>query len=264
MPSITLDTKKSVEQNAGIYFEKAKKARKKLDGAHKALSKTLQKLDSLSKAAEKQEQQKPAALKKPLKKEWYEKFRWFHTSEGFLCIGGRDATTNDIIIKKHTEKNDIVFHTDMAGSPFFVIKSQAKQITKKALEEAAQATACYSRAWRMGISSIEVFYVSPEQVTKEAKPGEYLGKGAFMIKGKTSYIRAELEAAIGTKHGKTIGGPIKAIAANAEKYTALKPGNEKASNIAKHIKKSIGGEIDEIILFIPAGGSRIIPAKSRA
>ena len=31
-----------------------------------------------------------------LHKEWYEKFRWFYSSEGFLCIGGRDSTTNDI------------------------------------------------------------------------------------------------------------------------------------------------------------------------
>ena len=51
------------------------------------------------------------------KREWYEKFHWFFSSEGFLCVGGKDATSNEVIIKKHLEKNDLVLHTDMAGSP---------------------------------------------------------------------------------------------------------------------------------------------------
>ena len=42
--------------------------------------------------------------KKNRKQEWYEKFHWFFSSEDFLCIGGKDATSNEIIIKKHTEK----------------------------------------------------------------------------------------------------------------------------------------------------------------
>ena len=101
------------------------------------------------------------------KKKWYEKFRWFVSSEGFLCIGGRDATTNDILVKKHMEKGDLVFHTQLAGSPFFIIKSEGKKIGKKTIEEAAQATASYSRAWKHGFTVTEVYYITPEQVKKE-------------------------------------------------------------------------------------------------
>ena len=57
-----------------------------------------------------------------IKREWYEKFRWFISSEGFLVIGGRDATSNEIVIKKHADKNDLVFHTDIKGSPFHLSK----------------------------------------------------------------------------------------------------------------------------------------------
>jgi len=53
-------------------------------------------------------------LSKEINKEWYEKFRWFISSDDFLILGGRDATSNEIVIKKHTEKNDLVFHR-----PFF-------------------------------------------------------------------------------------------------------------------------------------------------
>jgi len=257
MARITIDIKKSIEQNAAVYFEKAKKSKKKLEGAKKAFKRSQDKLNLLNEKKKKIVLTEKIAEKPVRKKEWYEKFRWFFSSEGFLCIGGRDATTNDIIIKKHADKEDIVFHTDMAGSPFFVIKANNKKISPKTMEEAAQATASYSRAWRLGLSSLEVFYVKPEQVTKEARSGEYLGKGAFMVKGKTNYLHPMLEIAVGIKEGIIIGGPVNAVKANSEKFVVIKQGKEKTSEIAKKIKKIIGGSIDEITLFIPAGGSRI-------
>jgi predicted ribosome quality control (RQC) complex YloA/Tae2 family protein len=257
MAKITLDIKKSIENNAAVYFEKAKKSKRKLEGAKKAFKKTQDKLNLLNGKKKKIILKENIAEKSVRKKEWYEKFRWFFSSEGFLCIGGRDATTNDIIIKKHADKEDIVFHTDMAGSPFFVIKANNKKIGPKTMEEAAQATASYSRAWRLGLSSLDVFYVKPEQLTKEANSGEYLGKGAFMVKGKTNYLHPILEVAIGIKDSIIIGGPVNAIKINSDKSIILKQGKEKTSEIAKKIKKSIGGSIDDITLFIPAGGSRI-------
>ena len=257
MTRISLDIKKSIEKNAAVYFEKAKKARKKLEGAKKALKKIQNKLELLKEKKNKESLTEKRAEKIPRKKEWYEKFRWFFSSEGFLCIGGRDATTNDIIIKKYSDKEDIVFHTDMAGSPFFVIKAAKKKIGSKTMEETAQATASYSRAWRLGLSSLDVFYVRPDQLTKEANSGEYIAKGAFMVKGKTNYMHPILEVAIGIKENRIIGGPVNAIKTNSDKFIVLKQGKEKTSEIAKKIKKIIDGSIDEITLFIPAGGSRI-------
>jgi len=261
MARLILDIKKSVEQNAAVYFEKAKKSRKKLEGAKKAFEKSQDKLILLNEKKKKIVSSEKITEKPVRKKEWYEKFRWFLSSEGFLCIGGRDATTNDIIIKKHADKNDIVFHTDMAGSPFFVIKANNSKISQKTMEEAAQATASYSRAWRLGLSSLEVFYVKPEQLTKKANSGEYIAKGAFMVVGKTNYIHPVLEIAVGIKDNVIIGGPVNAIKTNSEKFVIIKQGKEKTSEIAKKIKKIIGGSIDEITLFIPAGGSRIQKTK---
>src|SRR3989338_3050496 len=104
MTRLTLDLTKGIEENAAVYFEKAKKIKKKIEGAEAALNENLKKLRQLEEKRDKfaLEQSKKEKLKER-KPEWYEKFRWFVSSEGFLVIGGRDATSNEIVIKKHTD-----------------------------------------------------------------------------------------------------------------------------------------------------------------
>lgn len=255
---IEFDLNKSVDENAGTYFNKAKKAKAKLEGAKKALKDSEAKLAKLMTEEDKfveEEQEKEA--KRNRKREWYEKFHWFISSEGFLCIGGRDASSNEIVVKKHTDKNDLVFHTDISGSPFFVIKDgqNAGEITRA---EAAQATAVYSRAWKLGHGTAEVFYVNPEQVSKDAQPGEFLAKGSFMIKGKTNYLKPKLEYAIALVNNEIIGGPVEAIKSHSKKFVLIISGRNKKSALAKKIKAKLGGgDLDDIIKFIPSGGAEI-------
>ncbi len=257
MVNIKLFLNKSVEQNAELYYEKAKKAKKKLKGAEEAVEKIKKKLEKLEKEQRLIEDKEEKKIIR--KKEWYEKFRWFYTSEGFLVVGGRDATTNEIVIKKHTEKEDLVFHTDMSGSPFFVIKSDGKKINEKSIKETADATVTFSRAWKLGFGEGDVFYVKPDQVTKEAQSGEYLTKGSFMIKGKTNYVDNNTDLAVGLyKTGAVMAGPLEAVKKNCEKYVVLEQGKDKASDIAKKIKKKLeGGELDEIVRVLPAGNYKI-------
>ncbi|MFH1064370.1 MAG: NFACT RNA binding domain-containing protein [Candidatus Woesearchaeota archaeon] len=260
---IIINPKLSVEQNAAEYFEKAKLARKKMEGAKKALVISLQKLEA-------EEKSKTQALDKihqdkerrdsiiHRKLEWFEKFRWFYSSEGFLVIGGRDSTTNEIIIKKHTDKNDIVFHTDMAGSPFFVIKAENKEPGETTLQEVADATLCFSRAWKLGLMTTPTFWVHPDQVSKQANSGEYVSKGAFIIRGKSNYITPMPNCAIGMMDdGKLMCASIAAVKKHCKKYLILAQGNEKPSDIARIIKKKLGGDIDEIIRIIPSGNMEI-------
>ncbi|MEM4246745.1 MAG: NFACT RNA binding domain-containing protein [Candidatus Woesearchaeota archaeon] len=258
---LILNVKKSVEKNAAEYFEKAKKAKSKIEGLKTALKRFELQKEKLLKEKESMiaRLEKPKTTKPAREKAWYEKFRWFYSSEGFLCIGGRDATTNDIIIKKHTQPGDLVFHTEAPGSPFFVIKAEGKNIGDATKEEAAQATASYSRGWKLGLSSIEVYHVTPEQVTKQAKAGEYLTKGAFMIIGKRTYYHPNLEIAVGIlDDGRVMGGPLPAVRKHCKKYAIIRQGDEKPSDIAKHLIKFFGaGTPDEIIPVLPAGEMRI-------
>jgi len=260
MTRLVLDLKKSIEENASDYFEKAKKIKKKIKGAEEALQQSLKKLKELEAKKEKLDTKEEQFKKLPeRKKEWYEKFRWFISSDGFLVLGGRDATSNEIVIKKHTDKNDLVLHTDMAGSPFFVIKSGDKKIPDSTINEAADAVCTFSRVWKLGLQTTDVFYVNPDQVSKKTKAGEYMGKGAFMIYGKTNYIENKVNLAIGiTKDKGIMSGPIEAIKKNCEKYVTLKQGNEKVSTVAKKINYKLGGNLglDEIIRGLPAGNFR--------
>ncbi len=259
MAKLVLDLAKGVEENASAYFEKAKKIKRKAEGAENALAENLKKLNDLQLKKEKLELKSRKQEKiKERNPEWYEKFRWFISSEGFLAVGGRDATSNEIVVKKHTEANDLVFHTDMAGSPFFVVKSGNKQIGDKTKQETADATCTFSRAWKLGLQTSDVFYVAPEQVSKKTKAGEFMGKGAFMIYGKTNYINNKVNLAVGITSSKQImAGPLEAVKANCDKCIILEQGSEKASAIAKYIQHKLNGSIDEIIRALPSGGFRV-------
>jgi len=83
-------------------------------------------------------------------KHWYERYRWFVTTDGHLVIGGRDASSNSAVIRKHMTENDIVFHAEIHGSPFFLVKNARNLDSGNFIDETAQATVSFSRAWKDG------------------------------------------------------------------------------------------------------------------
>lgn len=258
---IIIDTKKSIEQNASDYFDKSKKYKKKIEGIKKALEQFKKEKEELlkqkEKAVSKEEkvlEEKKAKQQRQKEKKWYEKFHWFISSEGFLCIGGKDATTNEIVVKKHTDKDDLVFHTEAPGSPFFVIKTEGRTPGDATIEETAIATACYSRAWKMGLGTAEVYWIKPDQVKKDIG----LPKGSFMIHGKRNQFNVALELGIGIlEDDKVMGGPVDAVTKNCKKFVIVVQGKQKKSDIAKKIAKLIDGDLDEIISALPAGDFEI-------
>lgn len=245
---------KNIEKNASIYFDKAKKAKKKLEGAKKALANSEKKLEALTK------NDKKIVIKsiKPPEPEWFEKFRWFKTSKGKLVIGGRDATSNEIVIKKHAEHGDLVFHTDMSGSPFFILKG-GKDADVDELKEVGDATCSFSKAWKLGLGKQSVFYVEPNQVTKTPKSGEYLTKGAFIIDGKVNYIDNKNNLAIGILlDNRLMCAPIECVRAHSKDIIELELGDKKTSEVAKFIKKHFNySDLDYIIRALPTGGIAI-------
>jgi len=246
---INLDLRKSIEENASTYFEQAKKARSKIQGAEQAIERArkAQKKDIVVES-------KKQAPKKIRKRAWYEKFKWFMTSQDKLVIAGRDATTNEMIIKKHVEPEDIIFHTDVPGSPFVVIKGKP---TEEEIKEAANFCASHSRAWKANLSAPELYWVNPDQVTKEAKAGEYMVKGSFMVYGKRNYVEGEMRLAACQYEDKIMIGPVSAIEHHTKDYVIIRQGDIKPSDLAKQIMKQLGGEPDDIIPGLPSGGCRL-------
>ena len=260
---LILDIRKTVEQNAAGYFERAKKFKHKAQGAREAVARfnvQLQKFKE-TKAGAALPEKSTRLIKEQKSKQWYEKFRWFLSSEGILCIGGRDATSNEILLKKHTDKHDLVCHTDAPGSPFFVVKTEGVIPSQATVDEALQATASYSRAWKLGVSVADAYCVKPEQVTKTAPSGESLSaKGSFMITGKRETASVGLKLAIGVlSDGRIMAGPETAVRKHCAKVMFVVQSDDKPSDAAKKIRKYLGaGELDEIIRALPAGGSKVV------
>lgn len=252
MVELFIDPKKTLEQNAAEYFEKSKKAKAKIDTVKKIIALYQDKLEKIEKE-EIHVQEEKSRIKRETK--WYEKFRWFITSEGFLVIGGRDAGSNEVVVKKHMEKNDLLFHTEAAGSPFFILKTEGKQPSERSIQEVADATYIFSKSFKGGVSGVNAFWVKPEQISTTPQPGEYLEKGSFIVNGKKNVVVPRFNLAVGVlEDGSIMCAPVTAVKKHCTKYVELEQNRgEKMSDLAKKIKKKIGGEVDDIIRALPAG-----------
>lgn len=247
---VEINFRKSTRENMQKYYDEAKKAKHKREAALKAIENLKNRI-----ICEKKEEK---ILLKAVKRDWFEKFKWFYTSRGKLVIAGRDATSNEIIIKKHTEKDDIVFHTEAPGSPFCVIKTNGEKVSEDELKETAQFCASHSAAWKRGLGTAEVYWIRPEQVSKEAPSGEYISKGAFMIDGKRNYMNPTLEMGLCVYNEKLMCGPLLAIEKLAKEYYKITLGNKEKGEIAKIVKKKFPSfELDDILRILPTGGIKI-------
>lgn len=268
--SFQLDLKRSIQENASRYYGRAKKAERKLVGAERAIKQTQARIEELEKGIIVESKKVSKPPRRRPKREWYEKFRWFHSSDGFLVIGGRDASTNSVLIRKYMEPDDIVFHADILGAPFVLFKTEGRPPPEKTIREAAELAASYSRAWKEMLTTTNVYWVSPQQVSESPPSGQYLPKGSFMIYGKRNYVKnVPLEVAIGVKEEdgmKVIGGSVDAIAKQTSLYVRIVPGKETSSKLAKEIRSRLAGAssstkreqilgvpIEEIQRFIPLG-----------
>ena len=79
-----------------------------------------------------------------------------------------------------------------------------------------------------------------------------------MIYGKTQYFHPNLEYALGLAGENIIGGPATAVEKQTKNFVIVIPGKENKGALAKRIKHKLkGGDLDEIITFLPAGGAEI-------
>jgi predicted ribosome quality control (RQC) complex YloA/Tae2 family protein len=267
---------KDAPKLASKLFELAKESEKKVRAMENALHRLEAQRSKYEKGLEMIVKRKEEEVKRVVRrKEWFERYRWFKTSNGLLAIGGRDASSNDSIVRRYMEKNDLIFHADLHGSPFFILKTLGKGIEeiKQDIEEVGQAVVCFSSAWKSQFVSADAYFVKPEQIGLQAPPGMYLPKGSFMIYGKKEFLKGlRLELALGivrlNKSYTITCGPVSAIKAHAIAYVKIVPFSIKVSEVAKNIMKeflSSGFQdimknftLDDIIRILPAGGAKIV------
>jgi predicted ribosome quality control (RQC) complex YloA/Tae2 family protein len=287
---LDLDFRKSVEENAASYYEDSKDARKRYEGAEAAMEEKKAEMGMLETTPH---EDKPVIKeKKPRKprKKWYERYRWFISSRRFLIVAGKDAANNERLIKSKTEQGDWVFHTDIQGSAFVVIKAKSPRGTKFAglpegqmippevMKEASEIAAACSKAWSKGLGNIDVYAVRPEQVSKTPPSGMSLPKGSFMIYGSRQWFRdVEVKMALGVlvdrgvQKAEAIAGPVMALRTYSKYFVTIRPGDTPAGELARKIKEALVYKaspenkplieqinVDDFQKLIPAGSGMIV------
>jgi predicted ribosome quality control (RQC) complex YloA/Tae2 family protein len=271
----------SLAKASSMLFARAKEMERGNASIEEARARILAQIEKLR--SETAAIHKKVTVKEQISREWYERYRWFITTDGLLVIGGRDASSNSALIRKHLTEHDIVFHAEVHGSPFFIIKNAAafaatqEGTIDSSLHQVAQATISFSRAWKDGLSSADAYWVMPEQVKKGAPTGQFLPKGSFVIEGKRNYLKGvELRLAIGimqlNNRETLLCGPEEAIKKCSIFYVVLLQGGMDPMNVAKKVKSEFVKiaddnikiaesikhiSLDEFVRALPTGQSRL-------
>ena len=249
---IVLNYRESAGNNINHVFNTAKEYKSKIEGAEKAIEETKKLIVK----------EKQKAGKKKRVKHWFESYHWFTSSAGNMIMAGRDAKTNEKLVKKHMSENDIYVHADIYGAPSTVIKNEGIDITEDTIREACEFAVSLSRAWPAGIGSGTAYWVYPSQVSKTPESGEFVSKGSWIVRGKRNYVlnlALELKISLIDYKGNTIPmiSPAE-TATDPKKWVIIKPGNEKRSVAAEKVAKILGIEKSEIESILPPGGSIIV------
>jgi predicted ribosome quality control (RQC) complex YloA/Tae2 family protein len=261
---VSLDFRKSVAENAEKAYRASKKLGEKLKGAQEAIKVTQQQIKDLKKKkiVEKLHKGKTQSLKRF----WFDRFHWFISSEGNLVIGGRDAKTNELVVKKYLRAGDRYVHADVHGAPSCIVKNvdihgEVIPISEKTLAEACVFAGCYSKAWKQ-FGEVQVYWVLPEQVSKTPQSGEFLGTGAFVIRGKRNYRSVTLEIAVGEitldENTLIMGGPREAMQKQSRRYVLIQPGGIAKNAAAKQLAKVFDVSVDEIMRVLPPGDLQVV------
>lgn len=197
---VELNMALSPQQNASVFYEHRARLQAKEAKTQQAAEQALKKAQASAAAEIKaqkiaQKKKATAASRKPM---WFEKFYWFLSSENFLVISARDAQQNEVLIKKYLRPKDLVFHAQIQGAAFTVVRNDSSEpVPLTTLNEAALAALAHSRAWDLKVA-VEVYFVEANQVSKSAPSGLYLPTGSFMIYGKKNFLSpSKLEMGFG-------------------------------------------------------------------
>ncbi len=302
---VELDASAGVEVNADRLYQEAKRIEGKKAGALEAIESTRAELEAVQERkaeweateeddggaddaedVEEDETYETDWLSRssiPIRspEDWYERFRWFHTSDGYLVIGGRNADQNEELVKKYMGNHDRFFHTQAHGGPVTLLKSAGPSESAdpvdwddSTLREAAQFAVSYSSDWKDGRGAGDAYMVEPDQVSKTPESGEYIEKGSFVIRGDRTYVEdVPCRVAVGVQCEpvtRAIGGPPSAIVDRAATSVTLEPGMYAQNDAAMMVYRELKGRFtdqsfvrkvasaDQLQEFLPSGGSAIV------
>jgi len=263
--TVSLAVRESPRTTAQHLFEEAKRVQAKLKGAVSATADAEAKLAQLTVAPP-----APTPSESPLapgprrrRAHWFERYRWFLSSEGGIVIAGRDASSNDLVVRRNLKDGDFYVHADLHGAASVVVKHAPPgdpPLSDATLREAGQWAVAFSKAWRAGLASAEAFWVDSDQVSKKAASGEFVARGAWVIHGTKHVLKdLPLELALGTVRYEgeerwTVAPPT-AVRALGEVRVLLTPGEDRERGPREvELSKDLGLPRPLLQSLLPAGG----------
>ncbi len=258
---VSLQRGRSLRESAAQFYVEAKRSREKLAGATAALAETEA---WLSKDTVDVTERASAPEVGPRgRSKWFERHRWFVAHHGEIVVAGRDAASNDLIVRRYLKDGDCYVHADLHGAASVVVKHVAAEpasIPEETLREAGQFAVAYSKAWRAGLASASAFWVTPDQVSKAGSTGEFVARGAWAIHGTKHFLKnLPLELGIGTivHEGRTLWtvAPPSAFPAHGVVRFLLTPGEERDRAVREvELSRELGLPRDRLQGLLPAGG----------
>ncbi len=251
--SIILELEATVDANANRLYARSKRAMDKARGAREAQTRTIR--------------PEPKAKTTPVagndRTFWFERFRWFITSTGNVVVGGRDARSNETVVRRYLKNNDVYCHADLTGAPSVVVKHDQGSVDPAAAHEGCLYSLAYSKAWPTRVASGHTYWTEAEQVSKTPQTGEFLAKGSFVIRGRRHWHRNQpVEAAVGWVDvegtPKMMGGPVPALEARSVRYVVLRPGYLSRRETAQVLAAAF--DVDQNILerVLPPGDCDLV------
>ncbi|CUM66902.1 uncharacterized protein PRCAT00004587001 [Priceomyces carsonii] len=187
---VWVDLTLSAFSNASLYFDSKKNAETKMhkveEKSHMALKNAERKINQdLSKNLKNEND----TLKQIRLKYWFEKFFWFVSSEGYLCLAGRDPSQTDMIYYRYFNDNDCFVSSDIDDSLKVFVKNPflGEKVPPSTLSQAGIFALSASNAWNAKITT-SAWVLDGSEISKKDYDNSLLPAGTFTYKADKSYL----------------------------------------------------------------------------
>lgn len=191
--NVWVDINLSPYANATTYFETKKLAESKQVKVEKntevALKNAERKINQDLQRLLKEEEALGGKLRQIRPKYWFEKFFWFVSSDGYLCLAGKDGMQNDMIYFRHISDNDYFVSADVENSLKVFIKNPFKgeDVPPLTLMQAGMYALAASDAWQNKVSTL-AWVMLVADLSKKDVDGTLLSPGSFNYTAKKEYL----------------------------------------------------------------------------
>lgn len=188
--NVDIDLTQSAFANASLYFGQKKLASSKQAKVEKNSNMAMKNAEKrVERDLAKKLKNEVDALKTIRHKYWFEKYFWFVSNEGYLCLAGRDDNQVDMIYYRHFSDDGYFVSSDIEGAlkVFILNPFPSEDVPPMTIFQAGIFALLTSEAWNSKASS-SAWWLKGKNVTKIEYDGSLLGPGRLKHKADRNYM----------------------------------------------------------------------------